>query len=285
MPPELGGIEMQLLTVTAAVIERDGKFLVAQRPGGTHQGLKWEFPGGKVEPGEDPRRGLEREIREELAFDVEAGDVVDVVSHVYPGRHVILIFYRCRVVRGEPKAVGCAALRWAPPEELLGLDLAPADVPVAQRLAAERRSYPDVSFGQYRIVQFCMSMYDQAVALWKAAGLSIKSSDSYEEIARKLERDPELFLAAVDQDGRLVGTVIGAFDGRRAWVYHLAVEPALQGRGIGTALMQELERRLQNIGVIKVNLHVENWNSSVKGFYRRLGYEEAPVTMMGKYLR
>lgn len=276
---------MRLLTVTAAVVERDGRYLVAQRPGGTHQGLKWEFPGGKVEAGEDPRRGLEREIREELALDIEAGDVVDVVSHAYPDRHVILIFYRCKVLRGEPRAVGCAAFRWATPEELLGLDLSPADEPVAQRLAVELRPYPDVSFGEYRIAQFRMSMYDQAVALWRAAGLSIKSSDSHEEIARKLERDPELFLAALDRDGRLVGTVIGAFDGRRAWVYHLAVEPALQGRGIGTALMQELERRLQNIGVVKVNLHVENWNSGVKEFYAKLGYEEAPVTMMGKYLR
>lgn len=276
---------MQLLTVTAAVIERDGRYLVAQRPGGSHQGLKWEFPGGKVEPGEDPRRGLEREIREELAFDVEAGDVLDVVSHVYPDRHVILIFYKCRVLGREPRAVECAAFQWVAPEELLGLDLAPADMPVAEKLAAGRRSYPDACFGDYRIVQFSMSMYDQAVALWKEAGLAVKSSDSFEEIVRKLRRDPELFLVALDRDGRLVGTVIGAFDGRRAWVYHLAVEPASQGRGIGTALMQELEQRLQNIGVIKVNLHVENCNSSVKGFYRKLGYEEAPVTMMGKYLR
>ncbi|WP_157721969.1 (deoxy)nucleoside triphosphate pyrophosphohydrolase [Tumebacillus avium] len=98
---------MKQLVVTAAVIEKDGRVLVAQRKPDAHMGLKWEFPGGKLEWGEDPRAGLVREIAEELGIEIAVEEVLEVVSHTYEDRHIVLIGYRCRYLRGNCAAWMC----------------------------------------------------------------------------------------------------------------------------------------------------------------------------------
>ncbi|TCP52821.1 8-oxo-dGTP diphosphatase [Tumebacillus sp. BK434] len=125
---------MKQLVVTAAVIEKNGKVLVAQRKPDAHMGLKWEFPGGKLEWGEDPRAGLAREIAEELGIEIAAEDVLEVVSHAYQDRHIVLIGYRCRYLRGELRRLDVHDVRYVQPEELLTLDMAPADWPIVHRL-------------------------------------------------------------------------------------------------------------------------------------------------------
>jgi 8-oxo-dGTP diphosphatase len=125
---------MKQLVVTAAVIEKEGLVLAAQRKPDSHMGLKWEFPGGKLEWGEDPREGLRREIREELGIEIEAGEVLEVVSHTYEDRHIVLIGYRCRYLQGELRLLEVHDVRWVRPEELRSLDLAPADWPIVDRL-------------------------------------------------------------------------------------------------------------------------------------------------------
>ncbi|MBL0388160.1 8-oxo-dGTP diphosphatase MutT [Tumebacillus sp. ITR2] len=125
---------MKQLVVTAAVIEKDGRILLAQRKPDTHMGLKWEFPGGKLEWGEDPRAGLAREIREELGIDIEVGDVLEVVSHTYEDRHVVLMGYQCRYVCGELQLLDVQDVHWVRLHELKSYDLAPADVPIVDRL-------------------------------------------------------------------------------------------------------------------------------------------------------
>jgi ribosomal protein S18 acetylase RimI-like enzyme len=87
-----------------------------------------------------------------------------------------------------------------------------------------------------------------------------------------------------EEEDAVAGTVIGAWDGRRAWIYHLAVLPALQGRGIGRMLMDELERRLHAIGATKLNLLVEQGNAGVSDFYRKLGYAPEEMLFMTKGL-
>lgn len=82
----------------------------------------------------------------------------------------------------------------------------------------------------------------------------------------------------------MAGTVIGAWDGRRAWIYHLAVLPARQGRGTGRMLMDELERRLHAIGATRLNLLVEQDNAAVAAFYRKLGYAPDELLFMTKGL-
>lgn len=129
------------IIVVAGLIEgsEPGRYLISQRPAGSHLAHAWEFPGGKVEAGEAPDQALARELREELGIEVEVGEVFAVGHHVYPppGREVILMVYRCRLVRGEPQCLGVAAWRWVPASELVELPLPPADRPVVARLKRE----------------------------------------------------------------------------------------------------------------------------------------------------
>lgn len=127
------------LVVTAAVIEQENTVLIAQRKPGSHLALKWEFPGGKLEWGEDPRDGLKREIREELGIEIEVGDVVEVVSHTYEDRQIVLIAYKCRYVRGTVQMLDVHDVRWVQPEELRTVDLSPADVPIVDKLLTATR--------------------------------------------------------------------------------------------------------------------------------------------------
>lgn len=127
--------------------------------------------------------------------------------------------------------------------------------------------------------------YDAALHLWNNSGpgVHVGPSDSPEEIQKKLARDPDLFLVA-EEDGRLIGTVIGGFDGRRGLVYHLAVAREYRGRGVGAALMDELESRLKAKGCRKCYLLVAEDSLEAVGYYRRLGWEAMKAQLMGKVL-
>ena len=120
--------------------------------------------------------------------------------------------------------------------------------------------------------------YDATLALWQTAapGVHVGRSDSAAEIAKKLERDPDLFLVA-DEGGAIVGSVIGGYDGRRGLVYHLAVAPDWRGRGLGRQLMAELESRLRARGCLKAYLLVTPDNAEALEFYARQGWEEMPL--------
>lgn len=123
------------IEVAAAIIERGGKFLIAQRPADDFLGGVWEFPGGKRETGEDLEACLVRELDEELAIRIEVGDLWKVVSHAYPDRKVRLHFYRCRLPSGEPRPLGCQAFRWVEPRELRQFSFPPADAVIIEELS------------------------------------------------------------------------------------------------------------------------------------------------------
>ncbi|MEW6231160.1 MAG: GNAT family acetyltransferase [Chloroflexota bacterium] len=126
--------------------------------------------------------------------------------------------------------------------------------------------------------------YQVVFELWKTAGLLIRPSDTLDEVRKKLERDRDLFLVA-EEDGAVVGAVMGGWDGRRGWVYHLAVDRARQRNGIGRQLMAELERRLRAKGALKINLQVYRDNVAAQEFYQKLGYSLAcEILSMGKEL-
>jgi mutator protein MutT len=114
------------VVVVAAVIERDGAFLLTLRLEGTHLEGHWEFPGGKVHPGETHTEALCRELREELDVVAEVGERVHHVTHAYPEKTVELHFYRCRL-EGEPKPMMGQAMQWVPRHELRELPLPDAD--------------------------------------------------------------------------------------------------------------------------------------------------------------
>jgi len=132
---------MKALIVTAGLMVTEGKVLLAQRRENAHQGLLWEFPGGKVKEGEEPRQALRRELKEELAIEVEVGALFDAVYYRYPEFPVLLLVYRCRIQKGVPQPLACRALQWVAPRELEEIPMPPAD----RRLQKRLRSLPETS--------------------------------------------------------------------------------------------------------------------------------------------
>ncbi len=131
---------MHPLLVTAAIIIHQGNVLLARRRADAPYPLLWEFPGGKVEPMEDPSDCIVREIREELAIEVAVEGIYDVVYHRYPERPVLVLAYRCIWTGGEVIDLDVAEHSWVSPESLLDYELLPADVPLAERI---RRDFAD----------------------------------------------------------------------------------------------------------------------------------------------
>jgi len=123
--------DLPLLVVAAVLIERR-RVLLTQRKAGAHLAGAWELPGGKMEPDEDPRAALRRELREELGIDVEVGAPVEVTYHRYPEKTVLLMFFEVRRTSSspEPQALDVAAMRWAGVDELRDGEFPPADVAV-----------------------------------------------------------------------------------------------------------------------------------------------------------
>ena len=122
--------------------------------------------------------------------------------------------------------------------------------------------------------------------LWKGSspGIRISPSDDPVEIRKKLQRDPDLFLVA-EEDARIIGVVVGGFDGRRGMVYHLAVESIQRGRGFGLALMRELEKRLRRKGCLKYYLLVTKDNQDAVAFYQQIGCEVMDILILGKVIK
>ncbi len=126
------------MTVVAAVIERDGRFLVCRRKATDAHPLKWEFPGGKVEDGEQPRAALARELREELGIEADIGGEIERYRFAYPGRAPIeLIFLRVRTIIGEPVNRIFEAIEWVERARLAGYDFLEGDAEFVRRFAAQ----------------------------------------------------------------------------------------------------------------------------------------------------
>ncbi|MDI9470733.1 MAG: (deoxy)nucleoside triphosphate pyrophosphohydrolase [Bacillota bacterium] len=122
------------LDVVAALIRRGDRFFVCQRPADKNLPLYWEFPGGKVEPGETRAMALARECREELAIDVEVGELEIEVQHDYPDRSITLSLYHATITAGEPQLLEHIALAWVGIEEMLSLSFCPADIVILEHL-------------------------------------------------------------------------------------------------------------------------------------------------------
>ena len=122
------------LVVAAAIIEREGRYLIAQRHRESMHGGQWEFPGGKREAGETVEECLRREVREELGVEVAVRRLEQVIRHVYDYGWVELHFFRCALTKGEPQTLGCQAIRWVLPAELAEFTFPPANRPLIETL-------------------------------------------------------------------------------------------------------------------------------------------------------
>lgn len=127
-----------LTVVAAALVDGDGRVLVQQRPPGKPMAGLWEFPGGKLEPGELPEQALCRELEEELGIAVDAAALAPATfaSETLGDRHLLLLLYTLRAWGGEPRARHATMLQWAHPPRLRDLAMPPADIPLIGMLEA-----------------------------------------------------------------------------------------------------------------------------------------------------
>ena len=121
-----------LLVVAVALVDADGRVLVSERPAGKQLAGLWEFPGGKVEPGERPEETLIRELAEELGITVAEPCLAPLTfaSHAYPDFHLLMPLYVCRRWEGTPRSLEGQALKWVRPKALRDLAMPPADAPL-----------------------------------------------------------------------------------------------------------------------------------------------------------
>lgn len=118
---------MKYIDVVGAAIMKDGKLFVAQRPEGKEVGLKWEFPGGKIEVGESPKEALVREIMEELGTLIEVNHYIATVRHQYSSFHLTMQVFQCTLIGPEPVLTEHVNSKWITAGEIDSLDWAPAD--------------------------------------------------------------------------------------------------------------------------------------------------------------
>ena len=132
MPPA----ERARKLVVAALVRDGARVLVSRRRADQPMPLYWEFPGGKVEPGEDPVAALAREVREELGCAVRVGRIFEVVFHAYEAFDLVMLVYACTIAEGTPRALEVAEIAWVEAARLPELELLPADYPLARALAS-----------------------------------------------------------------------------------------------------------------------------------------------------
>jgi 8-oxo-dGTP diphosphatase len=128
--------KLVVLVAAVALVDADGRVLIAQRPEGKAMAGLWEFPGGKVEAGETPEAALIRELKEELGIDITAACLAPFTfaSHTYAEFHLLMPLYVCRRWQGTPQAHEHAALKWVRPLKLADYPMPPADVPLVAML-------------------------------------------------------------------------------------------------------------------------------------------------------
>ena len=124
---------------------------------------------------------------------------------------------------------------------------------------------------------------EAVVALWDRCGLVRPWNDPRKDVARKLAVQPDLFLLGC-QAGAIVASAMAGYDGHRGWIYYFAVDPAHRRRGVGCALLAEVERRLVALGCPKINLQVRGDNAQALAFWERLGFARDDTTSLGKRL-
>ncbi len=134
-----------------------------------------------------------------------------------------------------------------------------------------------------KIEKFTMDSYETVVNLWKRSGINVGSTDTREELERMLQRNPNLFLIGKDND-RVIGVVMGGFDGRRGYVHHLAIDPDFQRRGYGKMIMDDLIEKFREMSVHKIHLFIEKYNKDVVEFYQDIGWEIRDDLIMMSYV-
>ena len=128
---------MEITEVVAGVMERQGCYLITRRLEGTHLAGLWEFPGGKIRPGEKPEEALQRELREELGVTADVGELLESVDWTYPDKTVHILFFRC-TIQGDPRPLEGQEILWIEASALASRAFPEADAQLISRLARAR---------------------------------------------------------------------------------------------------------------------------------------------------
>lgn len=137
---------------------------------------------------------------------------------------------------------------------------------------------------RFEVVPYRSEFQDAVVELWRKCSLIVPQNDPVEDIEKKVEFQPDLFLVGL-LNGEVVGSVMVGYEGHRGWLNYLAVLPECQGRGYGRKLVEKAIAELEKLGCLKVNLEVRKSNTSVIAFYEHLGFSDDQVVGLGKRLR
>jgi len=129
---------IKIVEVVAAVIHKDGKILATQRGYGDYKD-SWEFPGGKIEPGETPQQALKREIEEELGVEINVGELIDTVEYDYPKFHLTMHCFWAEIADGTIELREHEAAKWLSVENLESVDWLPADLGLVEEIRREAR--------------------------------------------------------------------------------------------------------------------------------------------------
>lgn len=133
------------IIVAAAIIQQEERFLITKRKFASHLGGLWEFPGGKIEPGETLEDCLRREVKEELGVEISEPQFFHSLRHQYPEKEVELHFFTCSILHGHPQALDCVEVRWIPRHALTSYQFPPADIPVIKKLTQRKNPEAPVS--------------------------------------------------------------------------------------------------------------------------------------------
>ncbi len=134
------------------------------------------------------------------------------------------------------------------------------------------------------IRKFELKDQDEVIALWRRVGVIRITNDPENDIVRKLEHSPDLFIVA-EIDGAIAGSIMIGYEGHRGWIYYLGVTPERQRTRIGSALMEKAEELLRELKCPKINLMVRRSNKGVLDFYKKIGFVEDEVICVGKRLK
>ena len=129
--------------------------------------------------------------------------------------------------------------------------------------------------GKFNIREMTDADLSRVQILWKEAGFSLAFSDTIPELKKMLQHNPNLCLVLelANDEKKIIGAVLGGFDGRRGWIHHLAINPLYQNKGIGTKIMDELTRRFEDMGAVKLKLEILEVNNNVIEFYKKIGWD------------
>ena len=157
LPQRSTAAEKKTIKVVAAIIRKDNKVFATQRGYGDYKDW-WEFPGGKIEPGETPEAALAREIKEELDSEIEVEQYLTTVEHDYPEFHLSMDCYWCKVKSGKLTLLEHEAAKWLPLDNLRQVNWLPADVKVVEAIERSQQSYQDIKI---EIGTYCSHLQNQ----------------------------------------------------------------------------------------------------------------------------